>query len=102
MSETQQGSDWWCPQCKEALSPSHVTYQERCDTCGTPCTTVDDEASWKAVADRLAEALRRTIEVTRAWHGEEAWIIYHDNCPELRPYRDAIAEYDKLKGAGDE
>ena len=30
----QASRDWWCPNCKEALDPSRVTYQERCDTCG--------------------------------------------------------------------
>ena len=26
---------WWCPECKEEISPSHVTHQEYHDVCGT-------------------------------------------------------------------
>lgn len=29
------GEDWWCPSCQVALSGTRVTFEERCDTCGT-------------------------------------------------------------------
>lgn len=28
------GGDWYCEECDEYLSPSRVTFQETCDTCG--------------------------------------------------------------------
>ena len=29
------GGDWYCETCDFYLSPSRVTFQETCDTCGT-------------------------------------------------------------------
>ena len=34
---------WWCPNCKELLDGSRVTYQERCDTCGHGVSWIDQK-----------------------------------------------------------
>lgn len=26
---------WWCPECKQELDGCQVTYQEKCESCGT-------------------------------------------------------------------
>ena len=46
-------SEWWCPSCEEALPWNRVTYQERCDTCGSP--VVESE-------DKYADAIRERDE----------------------------------------
>lgn len=43
--------DWWCPECEEALPPSRVTYQERCDTCGSA-------VSWKEAREPTPDEMR--------------------------------------------
>ena len=55
------------------------------------------ERVWK-VADELERALRHTREVVHQYHGDVAWELYRDNCPELAPCRTALANHAKLKG----
>lgn len=50
--------DWWCSECKVALDGSRVTYDERCDSCGTPVTVggVGLEQTVAALRSRVAAA----------------------------------------------
>lgn len=38
-----QVNDWWCPRCEMALIPERVTFEERCNDCGTPARLVPVE-----------------------------------------------------------
>jgi len=60
VSDSKRG-DWWCPECKVGLSPSRVTNDERCDTCGTPVTVGGEglEAEVKALMEIRTEEIDR-------------------------------------------
>lgn len=55
------GEDWWCPTCCAALSGSRVTFEERCDTCGTALTEVNAKSWGEAARAALArlDAVRK-------------------------------------------
>lgn len=46
---------------------------------------------------RLRDALERTALVVKDWHGPEAWEIYRDHSPEMKPYREAVGRPATLK-----
>jgi hypothetical protein len=48
---------WYCPHCKEELSPSRVTYQELCDTCGHLVEWIED-----IDIDRLRELVEADMD----------------------------------------
>jgi hypothetical protein len=57
-------SDWWCPTCKQELSGFRVTYQERCDTCGTWLPVHQPESDQiKKLSTVLAENAEMAKEV---------------------------------------
>jgi len=41
-TDTPIPGDWWCPSCKVGLEGTRVTYDERCDTCGTPVSVAGE------------------------------------------------------------
>ena len=65
MGDTKVAGDWWCPNCKEALDGSRVTFQERCDTCGQAVEWI--EAAVATEVERLrAELTRLRAELEEA------------------------------------
>lgn len=107
--ERPKDGDWWCPECKMGLDGSHVTHQERCDTCGTPVTVSGagleaqrDAAEAKLALEQkcsagqqdradLAEA--RLAEVTRERDQFAAINIeLNDGCVALEKERDAACK----------
>lgn len=51
---TPPGDDWWCPTCCDALDGSRVTFEERCDTCGTELTEFNAKPWGEAARAALA------------------------------------------------
>ena len=67
MSEqTKVLGDWWCPECKCALPGSCVTFEERCDTCGTLVRFVP-EPHREDVEANLYEIAAKA-DPSHAWH----------------------------------
>lgn len=45
------------------------------------------------IVEELVEALEKTKDVVKSWHGPVAWEIYVKNAPEMRPYRDTLKKW---------
>jgi hypothetical protein len=52
---------WWCPKCKQEVSPSNVSYQEHHETCGSPVEWIHVETT-----QELIPRLEREVEAARA------------------------------------
>jgi len=38
---------------------------------------------------RLLDGLNAAVEVIRQWHGQEAWDLYYNHSPDMKPIREA-------------
>lgn len=46
-----------------------------------------------SLLERSCDTIHKAIQVIHTWHGHEAWGIYWEHAPEMRPIRE---EYDRL------
>jgi len=55
------------------------------------------EPEWAAnriqAGEHALDALKKCIEVLRLWHGPEAFEIYYDHSPEMKPIRDVLPKF---------
>lgn len=49
---------------------------------------------YEVLAKQLYLALIKTKDVVKSWHGPEAFEIYVNMSPEMKPYRDAIRDFE--------
>lgn len=38
----------------------------------------------------LLEALKKSVEIIKTWHGDEWWSIYYEKSPEMKPIREIL------------
>jgi len=94
MSDKTEHGDWWCPRCREYLSPTRVTNQEVCDTCGAACywhsgnelDEIERLTTELATVKRERDAWKQTAlsGENGAFADEYAWDIYERNLDEMK------------------
>jgi hypothetical protein len=104
-SDNDSRGDWWCPSCKEALVWQRVTYEERCDTCGTSVVWVDADTGTCSNCDRLQAEIQRLRETAN--NGIECSQCLRPSPPEpvcmycADCYSKQVAEIERLRAIVD-
>lgn len=81
---------WWCPECKKELHNENVTFEERCDSCGTEVKWVGHK---EACCDYCSsESNHRTIK-RNGIYDRSVETLMNEIAPGLR-----LSKYESFKG----
>lgn len=71
-------SYWYCPNCKIELDGCHVTYEEKCEYCGSDVLSVPETISQEELDELIKAKADGRLMVLPCKVGTRVWVIGQD------------------------
>lgn len=71
-------SYWYCPNCKIELDGCHVTYEEKCEYCGSDVLSVPETISQEELDELIKAKAEGRLVVLPCKVGTRVWVIGQD------------------------